>query len=146
MTQKYDNDFKLHAVQLALEGHEPASEIARALGISVKSLYEWIAKYRDDPEIPFVGGGKLRPEVKAMRDLERENRQLREENEILKKPCASSATSGSSVCLDPRAPLRTSGSEDVQSPQCISERLLRMARTAGKSSLQAQKATDSSHS
>jgi len=85
VTQKYDNDFKLHAVQLALEGHKPASEIARDLGISAKSLYGWIAKYREDPETPFVGSGNLRPEAKAIRDLERENRQLREENEILKK-------------------------------------------------------------
>jgi len=85
VTQKYDNDFKLHAVQLALEGHKPASEIARDLGISVKSLYGWIAKYREDPETPFVGSGNLRPEAKAMRELERENLQLREENEILKK-------------------------------------------------------------
>jgi len=104
-----------------------------------------IAKYREDPETPFVGSGNLRPETKAMRDLERENRQLREENEILKKPCASSLRTGSSVCLDSQAPLRISSSEDVQSPRCISERLLRMARTARKSSLQAQKATDSSH-
>src|SRR5579875_1926344 len=68
-----------------------------------------------------------------MRDLERENRQLREENEIPKRACASSPTSASSVCLDPRAPLRISGLENVQSPLCISERLLRVARTAGKS-------------
>jgi len=39
VTQKYDNDFKLHAVQLALVGLKAASEIARELGISVKSLY-----------------------------------------------------------------------------------------------------------
>ncbi|WP_083516067.1 helix-turn-helix domain-containing protein [Alicyclobacillus sendaiensis] len=44
VTQKYDNDIKLHAVQLALEGHEPASEIARDLRISVKTLYGWMAK------------------------------------------------------------------------------------------------------
>ncbi|WP_169304835.1 transposase [Alicyclobacillus acidocaldarius] len=118
MTQKYDNDFKLHAVQLALEGHKPASEIAGDLGISVKSLYGWIAKYREDPETPFVGSGNLRPEAKAMRDLELESRQLREENEILKKPCASSPMARSSVCLDPQSPLRISGSEDVQSPRC----------------------------
>nr|WP_198146646.1 helix-turn-helix domain-containing protein [Alicyclobacillus hesperidum] len=37
MTEKYHNDFKLHAVQLALEGQKP-SEIARNLGIFVTSL------------------------------------------------------------------------------------------------------------
>ncbi|AEJ43755.1 transposase IS3/IS911 family protein [Alicyclobacillus acidocaldarius subsp. acidocaldarius Tc-4-1] len=34
---------------------------------------------------PFVGSGHLRPDAQAQRDLERENRRLREENEILKK-------------------------------------------------------------
>ncbi|MCL6445407.1 MAG: transposase [Alicyclobacillus sp.] len=84
MTQKYDQEFKLHAVQLALESHKPASEVARDLGISAKSLYGWMAKYREDPNHPFVGSGHLRPEAQAQRDLEREIRRLREENEILR--------------------------------------------------------------
>ncbi|WP_374952866.1 IS3 family transposase [Alicyclobacillus acidocaldarius] len=75
----------MHAVELALESDRPASEVARDLGISPKSLYGWIAKYREDPDHPFVGSGHLRPDAQAQRDLERENRRLREENEILKK-------------------------------------------------------------
>ncbi|WP_407654102.1 hypothetical protein [Alicyclobacillus cycloheptanicus] len=48
-------------------------------------MYGWMAKYKEDPATPFVGSGNLKPEVKALRDLERENRELREENAILKK-------------------------------------------------------------
>lgn len=85
MTQKYDKEFKLHAVQLALESGKPASQVARELGVSQKTLYGWMAKYKEDPATPFVGSGNLKPEAKALRDLERENRELREENAILKK-------------------------------------------------------------
>jgi len=126
VTQKYDKEFKLHAVALALESDRPASEVARDLGISPKSLYGWIAKYREDPNHPFVGSRHLRPDAQAQRDLERENRRLREENEILKKLCASSRTTGSSLRLDPCTPLRAFGSEDVPTPWGISERVLRL--------------------
>ena len=85
MTQKYDKEFKLHAVQLALESGKPASQVARELGISQRTLYGWVAKYKEDPSTLFVGSGNLKPEVKALRDLEREIRELREENAILKK-------------------------------------------------------------
>ena len=85
MTQKYDKEFKLHAVQLALESGKPATQVARELGVSQKTLYGWIEKYKEDPSSPFVGSGNLKPDAKALRDLERENRELREENAILKK-------------------------------------------------------------
>ncbi|WP_236011649.1 DUF6011 domain-containing protein [Alicyclobacillus fructus] len=41
VTQKYDNDFKLHAVQLALKGHKPASEIARDLR-DIREDFVWV--------------------------------------------------------------------------------------------------------
>lgn len=85
MANKYDNDFKLNTVKLVLEEGRAASQVARDLGISEKTLYGWVARYKDDPNNPFVGSGNLKPEAKAARDLERENRELREENEILKK-------------------------------------------------------------
>ncbi|GMA49276.1 hypothetical protein GCM10025857_06330 [Alicyclobacillus contaminans] len=47
MTQKYDKEFKLHAVQLALESGKPANQVARELGISQKTLYGWVAKYKE---------------------------------------------------------------------------------------------------
>ncbi|WP_269078036.1 IS3 family transposase [Alicyclobacillus acidoterrestris] len=85
MTQKYDKEFKLHAVKLALESGKPASQVARELGVSQKTLYGWMTKYKEDPSTPFVGSGNLKAEAKALRDLEREIRELREENANLKK-------------------------------------------------------------
>jgi transposase len=85
MTQKYDKEFKLHAVQLVSESGKPASQVARELGVSQKTLYGWMSKCKENPSTPFVGSGNLQPEAKALRDLERELRDLREENAILKK-------------------------------------------------------------
>ncbi len=85
MTQKYDKEFKLNAVQLALESGKTATQVARELGMSEKTLYGWISKYREDSSTPFVGSGNLRPEAQTIRDLQRDLRDLREENAILKK-------------------------------------------------------------
>ncbi|PWI54699.1 transposase [Sulfoacidibacillus thermotolerans] len=85
LKRQYDNDFKLNTVKLVIEEGKVASQVARDLGNTSKTLYGWIAQYKDDPKHPFVGSGHLKPEAQAARDLERENRELREENEILKK-------------------------------------------------------------
>ena len=85
MTKQYENDFKLNTVKLVVEDGKPASQVARDLGITPKTLYGWVAQYKQDPKHPFVGSGNLKPEAQATRDLERENRELREEVEILKK-------------------------------------------------------------
>ncbi|WP_206920622.1 transposase, partial [Alicyclobacillus suci] len=39
--KQYDKEFKLHAVQLVSESGKPASQVARELGISQKTLYGW---------------------------------------------------------------------------------------------------------
>lgn len=85
MAKQYDTDFKVNTVKLVLEEGKVASQVARDLGIAPKTLYGWIAQYKNDPKHPFVGSGHLKPEAQATRDLEREIRELREENEILKK-------------------------------------------------------------
>ncbi|MDP9728831.1 transposase [Alicyclobacillus sp. TC] len=71
MTQKYDKEFKRHAVQLAFESRKPASQVTRDLDISQKKLYGWMSKYKKDPSTPFVRSGNLKTEAKILRDLER---------------------------------------------------------------------------
>jgi len=45
-------------------------------------------RYREKPINPFPGSGKLSTEDENVRKLERQIRELREENEILKKAAA----------------------------------------------------------
>ncbi len=85
VAQQYDKKFKVNAVQLVSEQGKTAAQVARELCISSKTLYGWIAQYKRDLTTPFVGSGNLKPEAQAVRDLERENRNLREENAILKQ-------------------------------------------------------------
>lgn len=66
MTQQkqYDKEFKLNTVQLVLASGKPITQIARELGISSKTLYGWMAQYKDDPKHAFVGSGNLKPDDK----------------------------------------------------------------------------------
>jgi transposase len=52
MAHQYDKDFKLNVVQMVLEQGKHAAQVARELGISLKTVYGWVAKYKEDPEHP----------------------------------------------------------------------------------------------
>jgi len=55
------------------------------LGVNENTLHGWIKRSREKSDTPFPGSGKLSTETERLRKLERENRELKEENEILKK-------------------------------------------------------------
>jgi len=49
----------------------------------------WVNKYRKSPKAPFIGSGHLKAQkMKKFHKLEKENRDLKEENDILKKAAA----------------------------------------------------------
>ena len=88
MANKYSAEFKEQAVKRVFAG-ESAAKVARDLGINVNSLYTWKARYVENPEQPFVGSGHLRDEDAELRRLQKEIKDLREENEFLKKQAPS---------------------------------------------------------
>jgi transposase-like protein len=45
-------------------------------------MHGWLKQYREQPAMPFAGSGKLRPDDEHLKKLERQVRELREENEI----------------------------------------------------------------
>ncbi|WP_091740081.1 transposase [Marininema mesophilum] len=57
---------------------------SRELGISDKTLYYWIRQYNDQEEA-FPGRGILKPSDQKYQALEKQLRDLEEENAILKK-------------------------------------------------------------
>lgn len=85
MAKRYDKEFKLHTVKQVVELNKTVAQVARELDISNQVLSKWVQKYKEDQSETFVGSGNLRAEDKAMRDLEKQPRNLKEENEILKK-------------------------------------------------------------
>jgi transposase len=85
--KKYSKQFKLDAIQMYENGEKSMALVERELGITDGLL----AKWRDDlqrvkdPASVFPGNGNLPEQEARIWQLERENAQLRQEKEILKK-------------------------------------------------------------
>jgi transposase len=86
--RKHSREFKEEAVRLVVHGGRPAVEVAQGLGIHVNMLHKWIRRHKEDPASSFPGKGHLKPQDEEMRRLERENANLKEERDILKKALA----------------------------------------------------------
>lgn len=86
--KKYDKSFKFEVVRRAKELGHKVPDLSKELGISENTIYGWIGEYKKRGANAFPGSGNLKPEDEEMRRLRRENADLREENEILKKAAA----------------------------------------------------------
>jgi transposase len=78
-----DQAYKVDICKRAVDGGEAVSRISIEVGISKNTLYGWVSRYRENCEKPFVGSGHVKPEDEIYQKLQRENKELREENEIL---------------------------------------------------------------
>ncbi len=81
----YPPEFRAEAVRLAKSSGETIARVAKDLGISDQTLRNWVAQ--DDVDAGKKSG-LTSDERTRMRELERENRKLREEREILRKAAA----------------------------------------------------------
>jgi transposase len=80
---RYTEEFKLGAVaQVTAKGHSVTS-VARRLGVSTKSLYDWVKRYGDEPSTAPDAADQI--EIKR---LKAELRRVTEERDILKKATA----------------------------------------------------------
>jgi transposase len=86
--RKFDREFKIQAVKLLLESGKTVEEVADDLGIYWGNLSRWKKEYKKDVEGAFPGMGKLKPEDEELRRLKKENEDLRQERDILKKALA----------------------------------------------------------
>ncbi len=80
--RKFTQEYRDEAVKLVIETSRPIAEVARELGINEGTLGNWMTKYRADH--PVTEELSL-PDRAKLRELERENRELRLQNEFLKK-------------------------------------------------------------
>jgi transposase len=81
----YPPEFKTEAVRLYKESGKSLQEIATDLGMSSNSLREWVKRGEIETG---RRGGLTQSEREELKRLQRENRILREEREILKKAAA----------------------------------------------------------
>jgi transposase len=84
---RYSPEFKEEAARMVVEsGGRPIAEIGREIGVNETTLGTWVAKYRrdhaeDEPALTVSERARLR-------ELERENRELRIKTEFLGKAAA----------------------------------------------------------
>jgi transposase len=91
MTKKrrdYTREFKIEAVHLWQTSGKSATQIEYDLGIGKGCLYRWKRELAKEGENAFPGRGRLAPDQEQIRQLERENKTLRQERDILKKAVA----------------------------------------------------------
>ena len=84
--RQFSPEFKDEAVRLVIEASRPIAQVARELGINEGTLGNWVNRYRTehaDDEPPLNVSERAR-----LREAERELRELRMENEFLKKAAA----------------------------------------------------------
>jgi transposase len=81
--RKFTPEFKDEAVKMVLDGSRAIAEVAREIHINEGTLGNWVNKYRvahADEEPPLSISDRAR-----LRELERENRELRMKTEFLGK-------------------------------------------------------------
>lgn len=83
---KFSPEFREAAVREVIDRSRPIADVARELGLVAQTLGNWVAAWRvehagDEPELSL-------PDRARLKQLERENRELRMENEFLGKSVA----------------------------------------------------------
>ena len=84
--RKFSPEFKDEAVKMVIESSRPIAEVAREIQVNEGTLGNWVNKYRvehADEEPPLSISERAR-----LRELERENRELRMKAEFLGKAAA----------------------------------------------------------
>jgi len=84
--RSFSREYREEAAKLVIETGRPIAQVAKELGVGEVSLGKWVKDYRASH------GGEESPldvsERARLRELEREARDLRLENEFLKKAAA----------------------------------------------------------
>ncbi len=82
--RRYTEEFKVAAVrQATVEGHS-VPEVAKRLGMTTKSLYDWKKLYGESPE----RAAQIKAEQADNSRLKKELKRVTEERDILKKAAA----------------------------------------------------------
>jgi transposase-like protein len=84
--RNFSPEYREEAVKQVIETSRPIAQVAKELGINPGTLANWVNAYRREhagEEAPLSVSERAR-----LRELEREARELRMENEFLKKAAA----------------------------------------------------------
>lgn len=85
---KYSPEFKTEAIKMVLDQGKSPADVGSSLGVHPASIKNWISKYKKSGVKSFTGNGNRTPAEKEIARLLKENKELKQEREILKKATA----------------------------------------------------------
>jgi transposase len=91
MTQKrrkFDSSFKLRTVQMIKDQGLSVGQVCRDMSLGETAVRRWVAQFDAESGGQRGIGKPLTAEQQRVRELESENRQLRQDNDLLKKASA----------------------------------------------------------
>lgn len=83
-SKRYTDEFKIEAVKQVTERGHSAVDVAKRLGVSHPTLYEWIKKF----SLPEADRIEQQGQAAEIRRLKAELKRVTEERDILKKAAA----------------------------------------------------------
>ena len=86
--RKFDRDFKLQAVQMIRDQGLSVGQVCRDMDLGETTVRRWVAQVDAERGGQSGIGKPLTAEQQRIRQLETENRQLRQDNDLLKKASA----------------------------------------------------------
>ena len=88
MPKPFPPEFRRDVIAVARSSDAPRTQIARDFGISESCLNRWLAiADREDGRGEQAGGAAAPPEAE-LRELRKRNKQLEQENEVLRRATA----------------------------------------------------------
>ncbi len=86
--KQYEAAFKLEVARMVVDQGLSVAQVAKNMDIGRTAVNRWVEQYRAE-QMGKAGIGKpITAEQQRIRELETENRQLRSDNELLKKASA----------------------------------------------------------
>ena len=84
----FEEAFKQQVVQMVLEQGLSVAQVCRDMDLGETAVRRWVAQFRAGAAAGPGAGQPLTVEQQRIRQLEAENRQLRQDNDLLKKASA----------------------------------------------------------
>lgn len=84
----FDASFKLEVARMVRDQGMGISHVCRTMSVGPTAVRRWVAQLDDERQGGRGSGAPLTPDLQRLRQLEDENRQLRSDNEVLKKATA----------------------------------------------------------
>jgi transposase len=84
----FEPEYKLRVARMVVDDGQQVSQVVRDTGVGETAVRRWVNQLKADRSGKVGDGQPLTPEQRRIRELEEENRRLREDKALLKKASA----------------------------------------------------------